>query len=509
MNLLNVAISLHKQKKFDKAIEAYEKIIKKDSKNTQALNLYAILLQQNGFLERAIGIISEAIRISPNTIEYINNKAYFLSIAQDYNKALGCYLKILSIEPEHDENLNNIGICLNKLNKNEEAIIYFDKALAINKKKFSYYFNKGNSFLKLRNYEEAIDNYSQSIKLNPDHAKSFHNRAFAYEELLSLDESLEDYKKSIELSPNFWMSYVNKSQIHLIRGDFNIGWKMREYRWKIDNFNQLHKYLDQEKVWTGDQTIKGKKILIPFEQGLGDTIQFCRLAKELKKFNCEIILLVQRPLKELITTLDEDITVTCEDIKNIKYDLFCSMLSLPFALKLSFNNIPNSVPYLKAKKDRIDKWKKLFSKTNKKKIGIAWKGNPKNADDYKRSCSLKDIYDLCDTKYEWICLHHELNDDEEKIIEQSNIKNLTNLQNDFNDVVAICESLDLIITVDTSIAHLAGALGKETFLMLAFNPDFRWLTKIDNSPWYPTIKIFRHNKKSDWRELFKQVVNKI
>jgi len=500
--------NFNSENEFEKLKKIYEKIIIQEPNNDKKLNEYAILLQKNGFIKEAIDNVVKAIRISPKNEEYLSNLAFFNFVSGDFLSALDNYYEVSNLNPENGEILNNIGITLNRLRRFTEAIIYFNKAIKINSKNFSYYYNKANSYLFLRDYENAIQFYSKSLLIKPDHLKSLHNRAYAKEELLLLDDALEDYEKCIKLQPSSWMSYLSKSHIHLINGDFKNGWRLREYRWKIDKFNQIHKILDPKKLWLGDQSIQDKKILIPFEQGLGDTIQFCRLAKNLKKLNAKVKLIVQKPLVELIKTLDENISVISTEEKNIQYDFYCPLLSLPFALKIN-DNIPNQVPYLQAKKEKIFQWRRKLEKNNKLKIGIAWKGNPLNSDDFKRSYQLKDVIDIFDSRYEWISLHHEISSEEEEIINNSNIINLAYSQKNFDDLVAICECLDLIITVDTSIVHLAGALGKNTFLLLAYNPDFRWLKEIDNSPWYPTIKIFRHGRNTSWRYLVKKSVESI
>ena len=509
MNKLKDAVRHHKLKNFNKAKNLYEQIIKNDPKNIQAINLYSILLQQNGLLKDAIRVISKAIKINPTNPEILNNKAFFYSKLEKFFLALKYYLRINLLKPDDDKNINNIAITLNKINKENDAIYYFDKAIKINPKEYSYFFNKGNAYLKLLEYKRAIDCYTISISLNASHFKSFHNRAFAYEELLLLDESLRDYEQTIKLSPNFWESYVSKSQIHLLKGEFEIGWALREYRWKIDKYNKLNQILDIKKSWKGESDIKNKKILIPFEQGLGDTIQFCRLIKMLKNLQCEIFVLVQKQLKNLVQTLDEDITVIDEYNLTIDYDYYCPMMSLPLALKIKHNNIPNQIPYLSANNNKIIYWKNLLGKSDRKRIGIAWRGNPLNGNDYKRSYKLKDVYDLFDKKYDWVSLHNVLNTEEEQIISTSNIKNFANAQKDFDDLAALCHCLDLIITIDTSIVHLAGAIGKKTYLLLAYNPDFRWMTKISNSAWYPTVKIFRHDRDSNWRKLIKIALKEI
>ena len=494
---------------FIKIKNSFEKILKKNPKDDNILHQYALTLQKNGFIKEAISYLTRALNIKPNNIEYLNNLSFFYFISKDFQSALTVYLKVSYLNPNNEETLNNIGITLNKLSRFKDAINYFNKAIEINSKKFSFFYNKANSYLNLQEYENAIQNYTKSLSIKPNHLNSLHNRAFAHEELLQLDNALIDYENCIKINPAAWGSYLSKSHIHLIKGEFEIGWKLREYRWKIDKFNQIHKILDATKFWLGKQNIQGKKILIPFEQGLGDTIQFCRLVKNLKSFNCEIILLVQKSLLNLIKTLDKDITVITTDNQNIKYDFYCPLLSLPFVLKINQNNIPKQVPYLEAQKDKISQWKSEINKSKKLKIGVAWKGNPLNGDDYKRSYNLREVIDLFESKYDWISLHHEISIEEEEILINSKVRNLANLQKDFDDLAAICECLDLIITVDTSIVHLAGALGKKTYLILAYNPDFRWLKDINSSPWYPNLKLFRKNKNSNWRELIKRAIKEI
>ena len=471
----------------------------------EALNLYATILFKNKNFEKAIEVISKAISISSENLVLLNNRAHFLIKNNEFDKSLNDLNKILKLMPKNDENLNNIGRVFLKKRQYLEAISYFDKAIKINPTKNYYFYNKAITLFKLTKYEDSIIYFNKSIELKPDHIKSYHNRGLAYQEILELDKALKDHDFVIQQTEDFFESHFAKSYIHLIRGEYELGWKFFEYRRNKINLIDDHPNLLKSKLWLGDNELKDKTILLFSEQGLGDTIQFSRYLKFFKPMGAKVTVQVQESLIELIKSIEPSFTYISEKNHDMFYEYHCPLMSLPLAFKTNLKNIPKEFPYLSISESKTEKWNKEMDLIKKHKIGLSWRGNPNNANDYKRSIKLEQIIDQLSDEYHWIFLNKNLEKEEENLINSPSIT-ISDDKN-FFDLACICENLDLIITVDTSIAHLAGALGKKVILLLPYYPDFRWLLEIKNSPWYPTIKIYRQDEKKDWKKTFKEAVD--
>lgn len=506
MHKLKKAIFNHQNKNFNTAKNYYKNHLLENKNDVEAIFSYSILLFEMGNIDEAIKIIDRAIFINPANIKFLNNRAFYFFSLNSYQKSLNDYYKIISIDPKNDETLNNIGRIYNKIFNYSDAINCFDKAIKINNKKYYYFYNRGNSYLKINKSQLAINDFIKSITLNPRHFKSFHNMALAYEQELNIDMAMQNYKKSIEINPKYYESYLGLAYSHLIKGNFSEGWYFHEYRsylGVLDN-NSLN-----GKKWMGEKIPDDKTLLIYHEQGLGDTLQFCRYLKLFNKVGFKIIFLVQEPLINLVRSLKCNIEITTKSINHLQYDFHCPLMTLPLIFQTKLNNIPFSNKYLDIPIDKTDKWKKIIGPKDKIRVALAWRGNPKHQNNSKRSYQITEYISLFNEKYEWISLHHDHTAHEKEHLSKSNIKIFNDIQFDFDDAAAICNLVDYIITVDTSFAHLGGALGKKTFVMLPYFPDYRWLLDTSSSPWYSSLKIFRHTKKTTWRELLLDAINEI
>ena len=506
MNNLKQAILNHQKKNFIEAKKYYEAHLFEHKGDYDAQSNLSILFYEMGNFNDAIKLISKTIEIDPNNIKYLNTRAYFYFLQKNYDQSIYDYVRITKIYPNHVESLNNIGRAYNRKLEFQTAIIFFDQAIKINNKKYYFFYNRGIAYLKLNNFQEAIHNFKISITLNPNHNKSYHNLAIAHEELLNIEEAAKNYEKSIELNPNFYDSYLGLALNYLLKGNYPVGWRLHEYRSKLGLLNNENLI---GKKWVGEDLPDNKKLLIYHEQGLGDTIQFCRYLKLLSKKKFKVIFQVQKPLVNLMNSLDCDIEITSQPSNVLKYDFHCALMSLPLIFKTTTQNIPTFDYYLKASKEKIEKWNKILGKKNKLRVGLAWRGNPKNQNNKKRSYEIAKNISLFNDKFEWLSLHNDHSKSEKEILNKFNVKNLEELQSDYDDVAAICHLVDCVITVDTSYAHLAGALGKKTLLLLPYSPDFRWFINKNFSPWYSSIKIFRQSNKFLWKEVILDAINSI
>lgn len=507
--MLEEAIRYQKNKEFEKAKIIFDQILIHNSNNPQLLSQYSILLFEMGLLDKAIENITKALSFDASELNFLNNRAYYYFIKRDFDKSLIDYESILKLNPLHDDTFNNIGRVFNKKQKFEEAINQFNQAIKINPNKYHYYYNRGNSYLRINKNDEAIEDFTYAIKLNKSHYKSYHNRALAFENLLKFDKAIDDYCHSIQIS-NYNESLIGLSFVYLIKGDYQKGWELHERRFLSNEFKKLNKFENKEKLWSGaPEDLNEKTILIHHEQGLGDTIQFCRYLKGFKDMNCKVVVKVQKPLVDLIQSLDSEFTVIPHDHSFLDYDYYCPIMSLPYAFRANGYEIPNQTPYLDIPSIKVEQWESLLGPKNKLRIGLAWRGNPNQKNDFKRSFKIEDTYDLFTDQFEWISLHNDLTSSEKETIKKSNIKDTQDRQSSFMDVAAICKNVDILLTVDTSYAHLAGSLNKQVLLMIPYYPDFRWLLDRTDTPWYPNTNLIRHSQNSTWREIIQETVRKI
>lgn len=278
-------------------------------------------------------------------------------------------------------------------------------------------------------------------------------------------------------------------------GELNEGFKLYEYRTKS---NQLPIDFNQS-LWLGDESIKGKTILIYSEQGLGDTIQFCRYIDMVSALGADVIFAVEPPLYTLVKQLSGVRKFIQKGESLPEFDYHCPLLSLPLAFRTSLETVPHHNAYLKADINKRKIWEKRLGSDSVLKIGLAWSGLSTHANDHNRSIPLDKLLPYLPEGYKYICLQKELQESDKTILDNnSNIQFFGDELIDFSDTAALCDLMDMVVSVDTSIAHLSGALGKPTTVLLPFIPDWRWLVNNDNSPWYPSMYLLRQEKDGEW-----------
>lgn len=415
------------------------------------------------------------------------------------------YRKILDKDPFNHNAIHLLGLIAYQVNRYEEAIKYINKAIEL-KPDAIYYGNLAMAYDKLGKEEESAKNFIKALSINPAYDKAYlahYNLGVYFKENGKIFEALEHYNKAIELDNNFFEAHWNKSLILLLLGKFDEGWKEYDYRFKKENPTDSRIF--NKPKWDGS-SLNGKKILIVSEQGFGDNIQFIRYIPLIKEKKGYIILECRKELKILFKNLfNIDEFIDKENIVHkIEFDFYIHLMNLPMLFKTNLDNIPNKIPYLEANTEISTKLKEKLN-THKFKIGIAWKGNPEQANDKNRSTTL-DKFKLLNIP--GISLFSLQKNAEENVEELNsyNIIDLANYINDFADTASIINNLDLVVSVDTSIAHLAGALGKPVWTLLSFIPDWRWMLNRNDSPWYPNMKLFRQTQLGDWDSVFKKAV---
>lgn len=287
-------------------------------------------------------------------------------------------------------------------------------------------------------------------------------------------------------------------------GELKEGWKLYEWRWKTSAQKVFAREFSQP-LWLGEEAVLGKTILLHSEQGLGDTLQFCRYAPLVKALGLRVLLQVQTPLVRLLAELEGVDAIFGQESAPPIFDYHCPLLSLPLSFRTDLNSIPKAHRYLCPDKDLRDKWSARLGNKNKPRIGIAWSGNSNHKNDQNRSLSLRQLLKYLPERYEYFCLQKDVRDGDLNILGGSNIRQFSDELRDFAETAALCDLMDLVISVDTSVAHLAGALGKPTWVLLPYVPDWRWLLDREDSPWYPSVRLFRQERAGYWDPVLEKV----
>lgn len=496
---------LHDLGHLEAALTSYNQAITIQPKHASAYcnigNVLKILEQP----ERALASYDQAISIQPDHVEAHYNRANTLSELGQLEAAIAGYDRAIAIRPDYAEAYSNRGYTLYEFNQFEAAMASCQQAITIQPHLAKAYCNLGCVQSRLNQTEEAIASYDKAIALQPDYVDSYCNRGNALQELGELDAALACYDQAIAIDPNHANAFLGKSVLLLLLGDFENGWKLYEWRWKVKKIGLVPRQFPQP-LWLGEQSLDGKTILVHTEQGLGDVLQFCRYTKLVSALGARVILEVPESLIGLLSGL-EGVTQLVEVGRNLPdFDYHCPLLSLPLALKTTLKNIPSAPSYLQVNAQKRALWSLRLGTKVKLRVGLVWSGSSTHKRDHNRSLNLTSLLSYLPDGFEYVCLQKKLRDIDKSVMAANpHILFFGNKLRDFTDTAALCELMDLVISVDTSIVHLAGALGKETWVLLPSLPDWRWLLDREDSPWYPSVRLYRQSVRYDWQSVLQKL----
>jgi hypothetical protein len=419
------------------------------------------------------------------------------------DEALERFNRTVSLEPHQAGLVQNRGIVLQKLKQFDEALSDYNRALAINPGQAGALNNIGTLFRDQGQFSAALESFDRAIELRPD--KEFlSNRADVLMELRRFDELWACCDRTLALHPDFAKIRYNASMYRLLAGDFQYGWIEREWRWKFAQLG-LESRVYEKPLWLGEESISGKTILLYNDEGLGDALHFCRYIPMAAAQGARVILEIDSSLIPLLSNLD-GVSICIERNSPLRplFDFQCPLTSLPLAFRTQLETIPAAVPYLSVPAHAQD-WAARLGSDARPKIGIVWSGNPNHTNDHNRSMSLQAWAPILDVDAAFISLQKQVRDEDKDFLGQTDILDIGHELATFSDTAALIASLDLVITVDTSVAHLAGALGCPVWILLPFTPDWRWLLDRDDSPWYPTARLFRQTETREWSSVIEQV----
>ena len=541
--LLQEGLALHRQGNLGSAKQTYEKILKKQRNHFNALHLLGIIYMQGEQNEESVKFFDKALQISKTNAEVFNNRGVALQKLRRFDDALRSYDEALRIKPDYVEAANNRGATLHLLNRLDDALTNFDRALRIKPDYAEAMNNRGNVLQDLKRLDDALASYDEALRIKPDYLKALNNRGATlhelkrfddalttYDEVLQIkpdfaevlynrgnvlqelkrfDDALASYDEALNIEPNYTEATWNKSLLLILTGNYLNGWMLYEARLEKEDMKTNYSTYPQ-LAWRGQEDIQGKKILIHSEQGLGDSIQFIRYLDQINQLGAEIILEVPKTLATLVNTIKTPITVIEKGSKLPEFDAYCPLLSLPYVFKTTVDTIPSVVPYLSADKKKVSDWNNRLGVKTRKRIGLVWSGSTVHKNDHNRSIPLEVFTDLLKLPVEWHSLQKEYRTEDKNYLDiHPEIGQHQDKLGDFTDTAALIECMDLVISVDTSVAHLAGALGKTTWILLPFVPDYRWMLEREDCPWYPTAKLLRQDDEREWEKVILELSKKL
>jgi tetratricopeptide (TPR) repeat protein len=523
------------------ALPHAQRAVELNPQNLDALNHRANAKRMLGRLDEAINEFLETLRFKPDFYDALHNLSLALTAAgrvdeaaaygeraallrtpdaktllhlgqiaqrqKRFDAAVNHYTRAIAAEPTNPDAPNALGTAYFDMKRYDEAQANYRRALELDPRHAGAHNNLGLLLAVLGRHREALEHYLQSVDQRPDSPETLNNLANAYRDLLQFDQARAAYDRALVFRADYPDAHWNRSLLDLLLGRFETAW--RDYEWRWVRFPNERRGNPQPR-WDG-YDIRGKTILLQYEQGLGDTLQFARYATIVaRETGATVILECQPELVPVLKNIDGVSQIIGRGDPLPPFDVYCPLLSVTIACgTTSLDRIPRDVPYVKPEPAAVERWKpRLGERDGRRRIGLCWSGSTTHSRDLERSIALSRLAPILatpDTRF--ISLQKNPRPGDVPALKGSAIEDFTADFVDFADTAAVVEQLDLVITVDTSIAHLAGAMGKTVWLLLPTNPDWRWLLGRDDSPWYPTIRLFRQSSAGDWDGVIRRVAD--
>jgi tetratricopeptide (TPR) repeat protein len=503
------ALDSLENREFENAERYLSEALKLTPRSIPALNNLAISqFEQTKFADAAL-TARKVLNIDSKNIDALVMVSTCQNVQGHYDGALVTCQEIIGINPGFAEAHCNLGIALKQTGKYREAIESFDRAIGLNPQLADAFLNRGNTFCALKRYDEALASYDSAIILKSDIAEAWVGRGNVFAATRRYNEAFECFLRAQHIAPELGEANYNEGIYRLLLGDYERGWKKYEARRDLRLPHNIANS-NSRPLWLGNSSIADKTIMLRAEQGLGDTIMASRYVPMVAELGARVVLEVQAPLRSLFRSLEGVSALVAAGDEISEFDCQCPLMSLPLAFKTRLDTIPNKVPYLTPSADIVQKWHARVG-GGEFKVGVAWAGNSNFINDRERSILLENILPVSAiVGVKCMSIQKDLRPGDQQLLNANpQIVQLGKEISDFQDAAAIVMSLDLIISVDTSVVHLAGALARPVWVLLPFNPDWRWLLGRTDSPWYPTAKLFRQTKDGDWASVITSVCEEL
>jgi tetratricopeptide (TPR) repeat protein len=505
-------------RQWDAAILCYDRAIAIRAEHPEAYCNRGNVYYELKCLDAALADYQRAIDLRPDYATAHYNRGVVRADLRQWDAALSSYDRAIASRADYAAAHCNRGVVLERLGQFDAALASYDAAIAIHADFAQAHSNRGNVLRQLGRLEAALAACNRALAIQPENAEAHCNRGATFSEANRLDEAIADYDRAIAKNPDYATAHYNRACAQLALGDFEHGWV--DYEWRRRKQEQESPGATRtflQPLWQGEESIAGKTILLHAEQGLGDTIQFCRYAKRVALLGAKVILEVHAPLVGLLGSLEGVSQLLGQGDALPAFDYHCPLMSLPLALKTRLPTVPAHVPYLTADAARTLVWRQRLGEKSNARVGLVWSGGSRpnmpelRSVNNRRNIPLAELAPLRNDGIDFYSLQKGQPAESELAAVQAcgwsgpAIIDLTAQLNDFADTAALIEQLDLVITVDTSTAHLAGALGKPLWILNRFDSCWRWLLDRDDSPWYPTARLYRQERLGDWSAVLEKV----
>ena len=502
--LNNLGLALQKLNRLDEALASYDRAIVLKSDYADAYSNRGNVLKELKRPDEALASYDRAIAIKLDYADAYFNRGVALKDLKRLDDALASYDLAIAIKPDYADAYSNRGVVLQELKRLDDALASYDRAIELKPDYADTYSNRGGVLQDLKRLDDALASYDRAIAIKPDYADAYSNRGVTLKDLKRLDDALASYDRAIELKPDYANAYWNKSLLKILNGDYLEGWQLYEWRWKTELLIYLRGY--KQPLWLDTQSLLNKTLLIYPEQGLGDYIQCIRYAVLIEQLGATVILEVPSELMSLVSTLKGQFTLVESGKPLPEFDYHCPVMSLPLAFKTTVDTIPADLPYLYTNDDKKQDWQEKLGNKTVTRIGLVWSGSSTHNNDHNRSLLLQQLSSLLELPVEFHSLQKEVRTvDIKTLTEFPSIHQHQDDLQDFSDTAALVDAMDIIISVDTSVAHLAGAMGKKVFVLLPYAPDYRWMLDRRDSPWYPSATLFRQPALDDWESVIVEI----
>lgn len=524
--------------RLDEAVAAYREAVRLDPSYADAHNNIGALYEKRAQYRAAVDSYRAALAARPDFVEASSNLGQLLRRAGEYKEAVQLLSRAIELGAKDGATHRALGMALARLDRNDEAIAALRRAIAIDpsdheahnqlgnrlrhkglprEAEESYrtalrlkpdyvdaHNNLGNMFYRVGKLDEAEACYREALRLKPDYADGYGNLGIVHMGMGRYEEAVATLREALRLRPIYPEAVSNLSQALLVMGAFAEGWDKYEQRWKLPAL----KPRPFRRPWWRGEPLAGETVLLHAEQGVGDIIHFVRYASLVRDLGATVLLEIPKETMRILAPIaGPGITLVARGAALPHFDVHCPLLSLPGAFGCDLSNIPATVPYLHAEPELAARWRARLGPGSELKVGLVWAGNPQHANDHNRSfrpIAFKPLWNVPGVRF--FSLQKQRRDgDEADIAKLGEIVDLGPELGDYADTAAALAGLDLLISADTSVVHLAGALGRPVWTMVPFSPDWRWLLGRADTPWYPTMRLFRQPRRRDWQSVMARV----
>jgi tetratricopeptide (TPR) repeat protein len=499
----NLGLAFKNQGKLSEAVACYRRALELKPDYAEAHNNLGSVWQIQGNLPEAIACYRRARELNPGFAGAHSNLGNALREQGKLDEAVACCRRALELDPGSAGTYNNLGAALTNQGQFVEAIACYQRARQLQPGFALAHLNLGNVLRKQGRSDEAAACFRQVLSLKPDDADAYDGLGNVLQDQGQLDDAVACYRRAIDLAADHAEAHFDLSLILLLRGDFNQGWPEYQWRWQTKTFGRL----PFRQPWWDGRPLEGRTIFLHAEQGLGDTIQFIRYAPLVKRYGARVVVQCQKPLLRLLASCPGIDVLIGQGDSLPAFDVHAPLLSLPGILKTALDSVPATVPYLSAAPPLVERWREELGKLDGLKIGVGWQGRPTHLGDCFRSIPLARFGALARIPgVRLISLQkgagvEQLQEASDRFL----ITEAGSRLEDFMDTAAVMMNLDLVIACDTALVHLAGALGVPVWVALPLSSDWRWLLDRNDSPWYPTMRLFRQKKLGDWASVFEEL----